>query len=43
MAIVSDTFGVTFAPERWGFCEKFHHFMGPPFAENGVSDQANRR
>jgi Protein of unknown function (DUF2934) len=34
MPIVSDTFGLTFAPERWGFCEKFHHFMGPPFLEN---------
>jgi hypothetical protein len=34
MPIVSDTFGLTFAPERWGFCEKFHHFMGPPFEEN---------
>jgi hypothetical protein len=34
MPKVSDTFGLTFTPEMWGFCETFHHFMGPPFVEN---------
>jgi len=34
MRVVSDTFALTFAPERWSFCEKFHHFMGPPYAAN---------